>query len=471
MFNHTIAAIATPLGPGGIGIIRISGPSAYAILKRLFVRQLRAKKKRTHFKSSSNDTFRSHMVYHGYIMGVDRETIIDEVLAIFMQGPKSFTREDVVEIQSHSGFIVLNRILSAIIDAGAGLAMPGEFTKRAFLNGRIDISQAEAVIDLINAPCETAAQMASHHLTGGIRDIVQTLTFKLNNLQAKCEAAIEFLETGEDRTLISDVSREVRNEILPGISKLIQRQKETAIFRKGLHLAIAGSPNVGKSSLLNRLVEREAAIVSDFPGTTRDVVREYISINGIPVVVCDTAGIHETSDPVECMGIEKSRNQIHHADIVLMVLDGTRDVNAFEEKLLTEIKEDKTIVVVNKDDVVDEGVIRGIEKRVAKYSWIRVSAKTGTRIDQLKSLIFKDIVHGQQGAGDTWAAPNLRQRKILEKTSAALAPLTGQGVSGQPIELVSERLKHSLQLIGEISGVDGREDLYDHIFNQFCVGK
>ncbi|MBC2711349.1 MAG: tRNA uridine-5-carboxymethylaminomethyl(34) synthesis GTPase MnmE [Desulfosarcina sp.] len=469
MIYKTIAAISTPLGPGGIGIIRISGPGAYAILKRLFVR------KRHSSKRANSDIFAghfsSHLVYYGYVIESDTRNIIDEVLAIYMKGPKSFTREDVVEIHSHSGFVVLDRILSAVVDAGANLSGPGEFTKRAFLNGRIDITQAEAIIDLINAPCETAAQMASCQVAGGVREAVNNIIGTVTALQAKCEAFIEFSEAGENERDLFDVQGAVRKSVLPKLSSLIQRQKETAIFREGILLAIAGAPNVGKSSLLNKLVERETAIVSEFPGTTRDVVREYISINGVPVVVCDTAGIHDTKDPVECIGIAKARDQINRSDIVLVVLEATRSINRFEEKLIAETLNKKTTVVINKDDIADDCAISEIEKRLKTIRHIRVSAKLGTGIAELKDLIFKELVSGQNIVNGESVTPNLRQRKILEKAKQEIQRFNFAVETEQSLEFMSGMLNNVLQILEEISGNRNKEDLYNHIFDQFCIGK
>lgn len=469
MINETISGISTPLGPGGIGIIRISGPSACAILKGLFFRQGRgAKKNNDH---TPQDFLSSHVVYYGHIIEPSSGNIIDEVLAIYMKAPKSFTREDVVEIHSHSGFVVLDRILSAVVDAGAALAGPGEFTKRAFLNGRIDLTQAEAVIDLINAPCETAVQMASRQLAGGIRDAIKNIVDRITALQAKCEATIEFPETVDPESDFSDLLRIIRQSLLPDISSLIQRQKDTAIFREGVLLAIAGVPNVGKSSLLNRLVERETAIVSDVPGTTRDIVREYVSINGVPVVVCDTAGIHDTKDPVECLGIEKAREHFHRAEIVLLVLEATRRLNAFEEKLVKEFKNIKTIAIINKDDLADEDAILDIKKKLNGVSHIRVSAKFGSGIAELKALIFEDLVSGKRVVNSESVTPNFRQRKILEKAMQELQQCGLSAETEKRLELVSERLDNVLHILEEISGNRSNEALYDRIFSQFCIGK
>lgn len=453
------------MGPGGIGIIRISGPNAYAILKKLFVRA------KTNDRQNRINNFSSHIVYYGYIGEPGTGNIIDEVLAIYMKGPKSFTREDVVEIHSHSGYVVLDRILSAVVDLGASLSGPGEFTKRAFLNGRIDLTQAEAVIDLINAPCESAARMASRNVTGEGREFIEGIVESVSEMRARCEAIVEFSQEVDDESSLFDILKTIEDSILSQLSKLIQREKETVIFREGMSLAIVGVPNVGKSCLLNKLVEKETAIVSEVPGTTRDIVREYISIKGVPVVVCDTAGIHDTADPVECIGIERAHDQIHRADIVLLVLEATRNLNGFEEKLIDEMNKMKTIVVINKDDVVNETAVARLEERLKEINHIRVSAKSGGGIEELKEVIFKELVSGKVGVNGESVTPNLRQRKILEKAKREIESCIIDKRENQPVELVSVMLNNVLQILGEISGNRNREDLYDHIFSQFCIGK
>lgn len=475
MINKTIAAISTPLGPGGIGIIRISGPDAHILLKKLFVR---AKNRSAPSIAKVQDSiavqedFASHVVNYGYIVDPGSGNIIDEVLAIYMKGPKSFTREDVVEIQSHSGIVVLDRILSAVVDTGAELAGPGEFTKRAFLNGRIDLTQAEAVIDLINAPCETAAQMASRHITGGFREAIECLVRDVAALQARCEALIEFgeeTETNGEREPC-EIQTTCLQSIEPQLATLIRRQKESAIFRNGALLAIAGVPNVGKSSLLNRLVEREAAIVSEVPGTTRDVVREYISIKGVPVIVCDTAGIHETRDPVECMGIEKAREHIHQADVVLLVVEATRPLNSSEATLLEQCNNKRAIVVINKVDLASDAVITDVARKLGNLRSIKVSAKFGNGIEELKELIFNDLISGPAHTNDATVSPNLRQRKILEEARKAILSFCSSD-NENSLEHTSEMLRDVLRILEGISGTRDKEDLYDNIFSQFCIGK
>jgi tRNA modification GTPase len=469
MTNNTIAAISTPLGPGGIGVVRISGPLAYTIMKRLVVRRKR-RASRTE-RLSEEGRFLSHFVYYGHLVEPGNTNIIDEVLAIYMKGPKSFTREDVVEFHSHSGFVVLNRILSVVIDAGAVLSRPGEFSKRAFLNGRIDLTQAEAVIDLINAPCETAVQMASRQVAGGLRDVVEGLTTAVTRLQANCEANLEFYESEEHDDHLLHVRETLRRSILPQIAALIKRQKDTAIFKEGMLLAIAGAPNVGKSSLLNRLVERETAIVSEVPGTTRDIVRDYFSINGVPVVICDTAGIHDTQDPVECMGIEKARDHFQQADLVLLVLEAARRLNVFEKKLIEELKNTRMIAVINKADIAADDAIDDIKKKTKHIPHIHVSAKTGTGVAELKDLIFNDLVSKKSLGGLEGATPNLRQRKILEKIEIELQRCLIAAETEQSLDVVSGLLNEILHFLGEISGDRNKEDLYDHLFSQFCIGK
>ena len=469
MVTTTIAAISTPLGPGGIGVVRISGPLAYTIMKRLFVWK---KQRRTRTGRYFEEVrFTSHFVYYGHLVEPGNENIIDEVLAIFMKGPKSFTREDIVEFHSHSGFVVLDRILHAVVAGGAELAAPGEFSKRAFLNGRIDLTQAEAVIDLINAPCETAVQMASRQLSGGLRDVVEVLTATIVKLQATCEADLEFCESVDDDNAHLTALKTLSNSVLPEIKELIQRQKDTAVFNEGVLLAIAGAPNVGKSSLLNSLVERETAIVSEVPGTTRDIVRDYFSINGVPVIICDTAGIHDTQDPVECLGIKKARDHFHQAEIVLMVFEATRKLNRFEKKLIEELKQTRVIAVINKTDIADKDAVVDTQQKTKDIPHVMVSAKSGAGVADLKELIFHDLVSGEKVGNHQGATPNLRQRTVLEKIIKELQRCLVAAEKEQPLDVISGLLKDILHLLDDISGNRKKEDLYDHIFRQFCIGK
>ena len=468
--RNTIAGIATPLGPAGIGVVRISGPDSLLILKRLFASGRPGTGQISSFLTATNQ-FNSHSVCYGHIIDPVSGGIIDEVLCFYMQGPKSFTREDVVEIQSHSGYLVLDRILSAVVDSGAALSMPGEFTKRAFLNGRIDLSQAEAVVDLINAPSQAALQMASQQLTGGVRDVLRAIHSRLVALNAHCEAAIDFPEAVETAAAVSAIPVILKNDILPEISCLIQRSQENAVFRDGLRLAIVGVPNVGKSSLLNQLAEKEAAIVSELPGTTRDLVREYLSINGVPVVVCDTAGLQETHDPVERMGILKAREEIRCADVTLLVLDATREITSFEEGLMVENSIRKTLCVINKMDLGLDLVSVDVRDKFPGMKIVHVSAKTGLGISELKQVVFSDWVCQKETPRRQEVTPNFRQRKILEKVLCELQTCCFVGETRHPPEIIADILRRALELLEGISGNRDKEALYDYIFSQFCVGK
>jgi tRNA modification GTPase len=468
--NHpTIAAIATPLGPGGIGIIRISGPDSYVIMQKLFIRGSQQNNEQT--KPTADNHFTSHRIYYGHIQDPTNAQIIDEVLAVFMAGPKSFTREDVLEIHSHSGFVVLDKLLSAVVDAGAGLANPGDFTKRAFVNGRIDLTQAEAVIDLINAPCETAVYMANNQICGGLRHAIEQIVSQLMTLRANLEADIEFGEHAESPYDSHSLRLVLNQKILPKINALIQNQKNSAIFKYGALLSIAGVPNVGKSSLLNRLVSRETAIVSEVPGTTRDIVKAYFSIKGIPVTVCDTAGIHDSTDPVECIGMEKAKENFQQADIVLLVLEATRPLNQTEKRLVADFNQKATVAVINKNDIADDAAKRSIEKQLADVRHIWVSAKTGSGLEKLKHIIYNDLIMEKEAARYNGVTPNLRQCKILESAQSALQNCDCAAQERQPVDIISEYLDYVINRLYEISGDPSTGDLYDHIFDQFCIGK
>ena len=469
MDHQTIAAISTPLGPGGIGIIRISGPEAYPILEKLFVRT--GQTKRSGIDATEKTAYESHRVYYGKIVDPTQRSVIDEVLALYMKAPNSFTREDVVEIQSHSGFVVLDRLLNTILDNGARLSEPGEFTKRAFLNGRIDLTQAEAIIDLINAPCDAAVQMANRQMAGNMKREVENIVSKLTNLRAKMEVELEFGETDVCDVGSEPFAETIQKRILAPIEKLIQVYKETAIFRDGIHLAIGGVPNVGKSSLLNQLVQKETAIVSEVPGTTRDLIREYISINGIPVVVFDTAGLHDSDDPIESMGIQKAREQIESSDILLFVVDASRQLTVNEEKLIDKFKKMKTLFLINKIDIAGEDAIEKVKQKIDHRNVLAISAKTGQGIETLKERLFKGIVTADEVLQSDQAVPNLRQRKILEKAYNEIQGCLEAIAAHQTSDIVSQMLNNAILALSEITGLRTDEDLYDQIFSQFCIGK
>ena len=463
MDNRTIAAIATPIGPGGIGIIRISGPQALPVLKKLFISP-------SDLKKSKEITFISHKVYYGHLKEPNNDEIIDEVLVFYMAAPNSYTKDDVVEIQSHSGYIVLEKILSTILQLGVDIAKPGEFTLNAFLNGRIDLSQAEALIDLINAPSKVAATIAAQQMYGGIGHKICELINLVDTLYAKAEASIEFDES--DNLSISrdiaNIQKTMNGEFLSKIRSLIQSQKEKSIYFEGLMLAIVGSPNVGKSSLLNRMVEEEIAIVSEFPGTTRDIIREHLTIKGIPVTLCDTAGLHDTNDPIESIGIERTHKHIDQADVLLFVVEACRILNSFELFFLSNCQHKKIIVVINKSDISEKDVLDHIKNTLQIFPFVEISAKTGTGIDNLINIIFSNLVMETNSDSLSSVSPTLRQRIILEQIEKIII---SQPPNQKMHELVTEDLSNIRGLLREITGESNNSEIYDAIFSQFCIGK
>jgi tRNA modification GTPase len=469
MKNSTIAAISTPLGPGGIGVIRISGPEALNILEMVFYREGKYPKGLP--ARQNRNPYQSHRVYYGKLFDPKKGNLIDEALAIYMRAPKSFTREDVVELQSHSGFVVLERILSAVLECGASIAEAGEFTKRAFLNGRIDLSQAEAVIDMINAPCEMAVRMASQQIMGSTKRRVEDIRAIIMETRALLEAEIEFSSERPRQSDPENVIEAIKRDILPEIEKLVQSQKDSSIYRDGVLLSIAGLPNVGKSSLLNQLVQKETAIVSEVPGTTRDIVKEYLTIQGVPIVLCDTAGLHESLDPVECLGIERARDQIQKSDTILFVVDGCRDLMEEEKRLIQSLKEKRAFFLINKIDVIDEKRISDLKDQIRQERVLPISAKTGEGIDTLKGVLFKGIVESDVTQQTDVVFPNLRQRKLLEEAAERIRPRSGKDSVENSMVMVSERLKEAASILDQISGSRESEDLYDTIFRQFCIGK
>ncbi|MDL2269224.1 tRNA uridine-5-carboxymethylaminomethyl(34) synthesis GTPase MnmE [Desulfosarcina sp. OttesenSCG-928-A07] len=471
--NETIAAMATPPGPAGIGVVRLSGPAALHILLRVFVPNKKAGPDST--AAESEPALVSHRIYYGRIHDPASGAFIDEALAFYMKQPHSFTREDVAEIQSHGGMVNMDRILGAVMDAGAVLAAPGEFTKRAFLHGRIDLSQAESVIDLIHAPCEAAARIASIQLTGAFRDSISDITTLLVTLRSRCEAGIEFEDTDavDAESCLPLVRETLVQELIPHIRCLLQRHAETAIYKNGLVLVIAGAPNVGKSSLMNLLVDQEVSIVSEFPGTTRDLLKEYLSLDGIPVVACDTAGIHDTVDPVEAIGIARAMECIDRADVVLFVVDATRGLRSFEKDFLLTHGPNNVIAVINKTDCCSEEQVHAIAKEIPPgVLCVKTVATTGHGLDALKKAIVRQVAAGALPPSALSAGiPNLRHKKILEQVEAEMEACVAACDTHLPLDMISDLINAAISRIGEISGQSDQHEIYDEIFSRFCIGK
>ena len=454
----TICAIATALGEGGIAIIRISGDKALEIASKIF-----RSKNGINIKEMKTYTMR-----YGNIIDLETEELIDEVIISYMKGPKSFTAEDTVEINCHGGVTSTSKVLEAVIKAGARLAEPGEFTKRAFLNGRIDLSQAEAVIDIIRAKTDLAMKSALLQSTGSLSQEINKLNAYLLNVLSLIEYAVDFTEDDEeiDPTIPIRVAEGLESAI-NDMNKLLKTAEEGKIVREGLSLAIVGKPNVGKSSLLNALLKEKRAIVTDIAGTTRDVIEEYINLDGIPIKIIDTAGIRETSDVVEKIGVERSREKIEEADLVLLVLDSSRELDDEDREIIEVVKDKKTIVILNKIDLenkIDKNEIDLFENK------INISAREEIGIVELKNNI-KDMFFSGKIDGESLIISNTRHKQALIRAEENVKKALDKVRNEEYLDLVSIFVTSGLKALGEITGSELEEDLINKIFSEFCCGK
>ncbi|WP_066634172.1 tRNA uridine-5-carboxymethylaminomethyl(34) synthesis GTPase MnmE [Desulfolucanica intricata] len=461
MLEDTIAAIATPLGEGGIGIVRISGSAALRIAKELFV-----SKYQTDWDKGPN-----HRLIYGHIRDPRDEKIIDEVLLGIMRSPASYTREDVVEINCHGGIVPLKKILELVLICGARLAEPGEFTKRAFINGRLDLAQAESVIDIIRAKTEDGLQLAVNQLKGNLSEKINEFQNELLNLLARIEAVIDFPEEDIEASSLEKISSNI-SDLLMELNNLIKSAQTGKIYRDGLATVIAGKPNVGKSSLLNALVREKRAIVTDIPGTTRDVIEEYINIKGIPLKIIDTAGIRETDNPVEKIGVEKSHELLEQADLILYMVDADTGLLDSDKEILSHIKREKLILIINKIDLVKADVLteklRGLYPNMVL---IKISALNNTGIDELEDAIANKVFEGEVVASDRILISNVRHKNALSRAKKHLEDVQAGIMAGTPADIISIDLRAAWEVLGEINGSTISEDIIDKIFADFCIGK
>lgn len=455
--NRTIAAVSTPPGVGGIAVIRISGDSAVEIGDRVF----RGREKLENAKS--------HTVHYGFIVN-DKGEKIDEVLVTVMRAPKTFTREDTVEISAHGGIMSVQSVLDAVIRAGASAAEPGEFTKRAFLNGRIDLSQAEAVIDIINSKNELSRRSALSQLEGDLSKEIKNVRQTLVSLAAAMQVIIDYPD--ED---LEDVTEQDIYDTSLKCAEIVQKLLDTAdsgkIIRDGLRTAIAGKPNVGKSSLLNRLARADRAIVTNIAGTTRDVIEEYINLNGVPIILTDTAGIRETDDTVEKIGVERSRRSIDEADLVIVMLDGSELLTDEDRDVLRETRNKKRIIVINKTDLGRSKYVETVKAKADGAPVLEVSAVTGHGLDALSDEIKRMYHFGAVSAGNGAVITNMRHKKALVSAKAALTRAAEAIQSGMPADIASIDINEAINSLGEITGETVSEDIVNEIFHNFCVGK
>ncbi len=461
--DDTIAAVSTPPGEGGIGIVRLSGKEAISIVDRIFVSPA----------GKLPSGVRSHSVIYGFIKDPDTSEKIDEVIVTVMRAPRTYTREDVVEINCHGGMLPLRRILGSVISQGSRPAEPGEFTRRAFLNGRVDLSQAEAVIDVIKARTEQAERMAIQQLEGRLSAEITALRDSVAESCALVEAYIDFpeeeVELPDSAGFISSMQ-----DILDRLSALSRSFEEGRLFREGAAMAIVGKPNVGKSSLLNTLLKKDRAIVTDLPGTTRDIIEEGLNIDGIPVRIMDTAGIREAHDLVEAEGIRRSLAAIEGADIILAVYDASRVLDRADRQIIEKVNNKKTISVINKWDI-SNGDFDAEDNGLNIYPTVKISALRGEGIDVLKdtivaALLSNKAMPGQDSAADILIT-NVRHKQLVDGAFASLWQARGTFEKGEPLEVTALFLREALNSLGEIIGVVTTDDILNKIFAEFCIGK
>ena len=457
--EDTISAITTAPGSAAIGIVRISGPEALRIAERMF------------FAASGRElaTYPPHVMVYGFVR--DREgKDIDEVLTVYMKGPRSYTAEDVVEIQCHGGMQSLRQILALTFYYGARPAEPGEFTKRAFLNGRIDLVQAESVMDIINSRSTAALKIAVQQQEGFLSRKLKEVRRKLRDVIVHLEAVIDYPE--ED---IEDVTyKEVKESICDAkaeVASLLEGAHTGKILKEGLRTAIIGRPNVGKSSLLNTLLKEDRALVSEYEGTTRDVIEEQLVIGGVPVLLADTAGIRDTEDFVEKLGVERSRAFLDKAELILVVLDGTQPLTPDDEEILTAVKGKNAVLVVNKADLAESIITQTLAERFSPENIIEVSAKTGEGIELLEKWL-KDYVYGSsRQADEEFYIQNERQINLLRQADESLADAVEAAENRLPYDCLTIDVDRALTLMGEITGETVRDEIINEIFARFCVGK
>jgi len=456
----TIAAISTAPGEGAIGIVRISGDLAISIASSIYqcgTKQLEEQK--------------THTIHYGHIVDPKSGEVYDEVMVSVLRAPKTFTREDIVEINCHGGIVAINRVLQLVLRMGARLAEPGEFTKRAFLNGRIDLSQAEAVMDLIRAKTDKSMQLAMRQLDGQLSHLIQNLRQEILNTLAQVEVNIDYPEYDDVEEMTLQLLREKTQQVLQGIRALLNTASQGKILRDGLKTAIVGRPNVGKSSLLNVLLREEKAIVTDIAGTTRDTIEEYVNVRGVPLQLIDTAGIRETDDVVEKIGVERSRKALKEADFVLLLLNQSETLQEEDIRLLETTKGMKRIILFNKTDLPSKLSKEDIAPYANEEEIVTTSMLNKEGIDQLEEKIAGYFFQGQMNERDATYLSNTRHIALLEKAEQALVEVQNGIEMEMPVDLIQIDFTRAWDLLGEITGDSVQDELLTQLFSQFCLGK
>lgn len=456
----TIAAISTPPGEGAISIVRLSGDEALAIADRMY-----------HSGSKCLLEVPSHTIHYGHILDPATNQLIDEVMVTVLKAPKTFTREDIVEINCHGGMVVTNQILQLALRQGARLAEPGEFTKRAFLNGRVDLSQAEAVMDLIRAKTDKAMNLALNQLDGNLSHLIRSLRQEILETLAQVEVNIDYPEYDDVEELTTRLLLEKAHQVEGQIDQLLLTAQQGKILREGLSTAIIGRPNVGKSSLLNYLLDEEKAIVTEIAGTTRDVIEEYVNVRGVPLKLIDTAGIRDTEDVVEKIGVERSKKALAEADLILLILNQSEALTAADRELLRLTADDKRIILLNKTDLPAQLNLDSEAELLGDSPLFAISVLEKAGLDQLEKAIADLFFAGGTGDKDASYVSNTRHIALLEKAGQALGEVIVGIEAGMPVDLVQIDMTRCWDFLGEIVGDSVQDELITQLFSQFCLGK
>lgn len=454
----TIAAISTPPGEGAISIVRMSGEEAVSIAQKVF-------------SGKDLTQAKSHTINYGHIVDPKTHEEIDEVMVSLMLAPKTFTREDVVEINCHGGIVATNRILQLLLVNGARLAEPGEFTKRAFLHGRIDLTQAESVMDLIRAKTDRSMKIALNQLDGNLSHLIDSLRKDILDVLAQVEVNIDYPEYDDVEEMTTKLLKEKAIEIKQRIEQLLKTASQGKIMREGLATTLVGRPNVGKSSLLNHLLHEDKAIVTDVAGTTRDVIEEYVNVSGVPLKLIDTAGIRETDDKVEKIGVERSKKAIEQSDLVLLVLNAAESLTKEDLELIRLTNDKKRIIILNKTDLeekLDRKELAKISENAPVYA---TSILKNEGVEALEEAISKLFFNGIENSQSTVMVTNARHIALLKKAQNSLDSVLEGISSGMPVDLVQIDMTEAWNLLGEITGESYEDELLDQLFSQFCLGK
>lgn len=455
----TITSISTPMGEGAIGIVRLSGPQAVEIADKLYKG-----------KHLLNDV-PSHTINYGHIIDPESKEVVEEVMVSVLRAPKTFTREDIIEINCHGGILTINRVLELTMTYGARMAEPGEFTKRAFLNGRIDLSQAEAVIDFIRSKTDRASKVAMNQIEGRLSDLIKKQRQSILEILAQVEVNIDYPEYDDVEDATTEFLLEQSKEIKQEINRLLDTGAQGKIMREGLSTVIVGKPNVGKSSMLNNLIQDNKAIVTEVAGTTRDVLEEYVNVRGVPLRLVDTAGIRETEDIVEKIGVERSRKALSQADLILFVLNNNEALTQEDYTLYEVVKNEDVIVIVNKMDLEQNIDINEVKDMIGDTPLIQTSMLKQEGIDELEIQIRDLFFGGEVQNQDMTYVSNSRHISLLKQARQTIQDAIDAAESGVPMDMVQIDLTRTWEILGEIIGETASDELIDQLFSQFCLGK